>query len=41
MTIVLILFFYLLLFRWIPRERQNNVQRKRQLGDLLKELDGE
>ena len=40
--IVLILgFFYLLLFRWVPRERQRNVQRKRQLETLLKELDGQ
>ena len=39
-AIVLILgFFYLLLFRWMPRERQHNVQRKRQLEALLKELD--
>ena len=41
-TMVLILgFFYLLFFRWIPRERQHNVQRKRQLEALLKELDGQ
>ena len=40
-AIVLILgFFYLLLFRWMPRrERQHNVPRKRQLEALLKELD--
>jgi hypothetical protein len=44
-VMVLILgFFYLLLFRWIPRERQHNVhnvQRKGQLEALLKELDGQ
>ena len=41
-TMVLIVgFFYLLLFRWVPRERQHNVQRKRQLEALLKELDGQ
>ena len=41
-AIVLILgFFYLLLFRWMPRERQQNVPRKRQLEALLKELDGQ
>lgn len=41
-AMVLILgFFYLLLFRWIPRERQHNVHRKRQLEALLKELDGQ
>jgi hypothetical protein len=34
-------FFYLLLFRWIPRGRQHNLQRKRQLEALLKELDGQ
>ena len=40
--IVLILgFFYLLLFRWIPRGHEQNVQRKRQLEALLKELDGQ
>jgi hypothetical protein len=43
--IVLILgFLYLLFFRWIPRERQHNLSRKRQLEALLKvlkELDGE
>ena len=39
--IVLILgFFYLLFFRWMPRER-HNVQRKGQLEALLKELDGQ
>ena len=39
-AIVLILgFFYLLLFRRIPRERQHKVQRKRQLEALLKDLD--
>jgi MFS family permease len=40
-AIVLILgFFYLLLFRWMPRERQRYLSRKRQLETLLKELDG-
>lgn len=40
--IVLILgFFYLLLFRWIPRGHEQNVERKRQLEALLKELDGQ
>jgi len=40
--IVLILgFLYLLFFRWMPRERQRNVSRKRQLEALLKELDGQ
>ena len=39
-AIVLILgFLYLLLFRRMPREREQNVQRKRQLEALLKELD--
>ena len=42
LKIVLILgFFYLLFFRWMPRERQHNVERKRQLEALLKELDGQ
>ena len=41
-AIVLILgFLYLLFFRWIPRERQRNLLRKRQLEALLKELDGQ
>jgi len=41
-TIVLILgLSYLLFFRWIPRGRQRNLSRKRQLEVLLKELDGE
>lgn len=41
-TIVLILgFLYLLFFRWMPRERQHNSQRMRQLETLLKELDGQ
>ena len=40
--IILILgFVYLLFFRWIPRARQRNLSRKRQLEALLKELDGE
>jgi hypothetical protein len=40
LRIVLILgFFYLLLFRWIPRGHERNVQRRRQLEALLKELD--
>jgi hypothetical protein len=34
-------FFYLLLFKWMPRERQRNLPRKRQLEALLKELDGQ
>ena len=41
LAILLILFGYLLLFRWGPRERQHKVQRKRQLEALLKELDGQ
>jgi hypothetical protein len=41
-AIVLILgFVYLLFFRWMPRERQRNVSRKRQLEALVKELDGQ
>lgn len=41
-AIVLILgFVSLLFFRWIPRERQHNLARKRQLEVLLKELDGQ
>jgi hypothetical protein len=40
--IVLILgFLYMLFFRWMPRERQRNLSRKRQLEALLKELDGQ
>ena len=39
--VLIVGFFYLLFFRWIPRERQHNVQRKRQLEALLKELDGQ
>ena len=40
--IVLILgFLYLLFFRWMPRERQGNLSRKRQLEALLKDLDGQ
>lgn len=40
-SIVLILgFLYLLFFRWIPRERQRNQSRKRQLEALLNELEG-
>ena len=39
-ALVLILgFFYLLLFRWMPREGQRYLSRKRQLEALLKELD--
>lgn len=38
--IVLILgFLYLLFFRWMPREWQRSLSRKRQLETLLKELD--
>jgi hypothetical protein len=41
-TIILILgFFYLLFFRWMPRERRQHVQRKRQLEALLNQLDGQ
>lgn len=40
--IVLILgFLYLLLFRWIPREREHNLERKRQMEALLREFDGQ
>jgi MFS family permease len=40
--IILILgFLYLLFFRWLPRERQRNLSRKRRLEALLKELDGQ
>ena len=40
--IVLILgFLYMLFFRWMPRERQRHLSRKRQLEALLKELDGQ
>jgi hypothetical protein len=40
--VVLILgFFYVLLFRWLPRERQHHLSRKRQLEALLNELDGQ
>jgi uncharacterized membrane protein (DUF485 family) len=39
--VLIVGFFYLLFFRWIPRERQHNVQRKRQLEALLNELDGQ
>jgi hypothetical protein len=42
LLIVLILWFlYQLFFRWMPRERQRNLSRKRQLEALLKELDGQ
>jgi hypothetical protein len=41
-AIVLILgFFYLMLFRWMPRWRQHNLQRKHRLEALLQELDGQ
>ena len=41
-SIVLILgFLYLLFLRWMPRERQQKLSRKRQLEALLKELDGQ
>lgn len=41
-SIVLILgFLYLLFFRWLPREPQRHLSRKRQLEALLKELDGQ
>ena len=40
-TVLILGFFYLMLFRWMPREREQNVQRKRQLEALLKELDGQ
>jgi hypothetical protein len=41
-SIVLILgLLYLLFFRWMPRERQRKLSRKRQLEALLKELDGQ
>ena len=40
--IVLVLgFFYLLFFRWMPRARQGNLSRRRQLEAFLKELDGQ
>jgi hypothetical protein len=38
--VVIVAFFFLLFFRWIPRDR-HDVQRKRQLEALLKELDGQ
>ena len=41
-AMILILgFFSLLFFRWLPRERQRYLSRKRQLEALLKELDGQ
>jgi hypothetical protein len=32
-------FRYVLFFRWVPRERRDNVSRKRELGALLAEMD--
>jgi hypothetical protein len=41
-SMVLILgLLYLVFFRWMPRERERNLSRKRQLEALLKELDGD
>lgn len=41
-SIVLIIgFLYLLFFRWMPRERQQKLSRKRQLEALLKDLDSQ
>jgi cytochrome c-type biogenesis protein CcmH/NrfF len=41
-SIVLILgFLFLLFFRWMPRERQQKLSRKRQLEALLKDLDSQ
>jgi len=40
-SIVILLFVCLLFFRWLPRERQGSLSRKRQLEALLRELDGE
>ena len=41
-AIVLIIWFlYMLFFRWMPRERQRHLSRKRQLEALLNELDGQ
>ena len=34
------LFVCLAWFRWLPRGRRNNLERKRQLEALLKELEG-
>ena len=39
--VLLLAIIFLLLFRWIPQQRQRNAQRKRQLEALLKELDGQ
>jgi uncharacterized integral membrane protein len=39
--VLLVLIVFLLVFRWIPRPRQRNEQRKRQLEALLKELDSQ
>lgn len=40
-SIILLCFIGLLLFWWIPRQRRDNLQRKRQLEALLKELEGQ
>jgi hypothetical protein len=37
--VLLVVIVFLFVFRWIPRLRQHNLQRKRQLEALLKELD--
>ena len=39
--VLILVFLYLLFFRWIPREWQRKVARKRQLEALLKELEGQ
>jgi hypothetical protein len=39
MLVLIVGFLYLLFFRWIPREWQRSLSRKRQLETLLKELD--
>ena len=37
--VMIVVFVFLWLFRWAPRERRRNVSRKRQLEALLKELE--
>jgi peptidoglycan/LPS O-acetylase OafA/YrhL len=40
-SVLVLLFTCLLFFRWVPRARRRFGARKRQLEDLLKELDGQ
>jgi uncharacterized BrkB/YihY/UPF0761 family membrane protein len=40
-SVLILLFTWLLLFRWLPRARRRRIARRQQLEALLKELDGQ